>query len=102
VEPVRKAAGMIRQLFRLIVVAGTVLLSPPASADERVDLFDRRGNRTGYAIVDQRTGRVDFFDRYSNRAGYGRIDARGNVERFDLKGRRQDETVLPVPRKPER
>jgi len=99
---VRKAAGRIRQLLGLVVVAGTVLLSPPASADERVDLFDRRGNRTGYAIVDPKTGRVDFFDRRSNRVGYGRIDTRGNVERFDLKGRRQDETALPAPRKPER
>jgi hypothetical protein len=96
------AAGMIRPVLGFVAVAGTILLAPPVSADERVDLFDRRGNRAGYAIVDQKTGRVDFFDRYSNRAGYGRIDARGNVERFDLKGRRQDETVLPVPRKPER
>ena len=35
--------------------------------ETRVDTFDRYSNRTGYLLVNPKTGRVDAFDRYSNR-----------------------------------
>ena len=41
------------------------------SQDIRVDTFDKRSNRTGYLIIDTKTGRVDQFDTRSNRLGYG-------------------------------
>ncbi len=34
----------------------------PASAQGRVDLFDRQGRRQGSAVIDQESGRVDFYD----------------------------------------
>ncbi len=39
----------------------------------RVDLFDKHSNRTGYAIVDPKTGIIDFYDLKSNRTGSGTI-----------------------------
>ena len=67
-----------------------------AGEQTRVDLFDAQGRRTGYAVVDQGTGRVDFYDTMSRRTGYGRVDGVGKVERFGLDGKRQGETAVPV------
>lgn len=39
----------------------------------RVDTFDTRSNRTGYAVVNPQTGRVDTFDTRSNRTGSGQV-----------------------------
>ena len=71
----------------------------PAVAQDRVDFFDREGRRTGYAIVDTKTGRADFFDANSRRTGWGRLEPSGRVERFNLEGRREEDTALPL-RKP--
>jgi hypothetical protein len=38
---------------------------------DRVDLYDAQGRRTGYAVVDRRTGRLDVYDAQSRRLGYG-------------------------------
>jgi hypothetical protein len=78
-------------------VAALLLTAGPACAGqtERVDLYDTTGRRTGYAIVDRESGRVDYFDVGSRRTGFGTVDSTGRAERFDVKGRRQDGTVLP-------
>lgn len=68
-----------------------------AVAGERVDLFDDKGQRTGYAIVDRKSGLVDYYDAYSKRTGWARVDDYGNVERFGLDGRWQPDTALPLP-----
>ena len=82
---------------RLIIVLALVLAGPVAAlGGERVDLFDTKGRRTGYAIVDREAGRVDFYDAQSRRSGLGKLDQSGKVERFDLKGRRQEGTALPL------
>jgi len=70
-----------------------------AVAQDRVDFFDREGRRIGYAIVDTKTGRADFFDANSRRTGWGRLEPSGRVERFNLEGRREEDTALPL-RKP--
>jgi hypothetical protein len=82
---------------RLAMILVVVLAGPVAVlAGERVDLFDTKGRRTGHAIVDREAGRVDFYDAQSRHTGWGKLDQSGKVERFDLKGRRQEETVLPL------
>ena len=79
-----------------------LLLASGAVADERrVDFFDQHGRRTGYAIVDERTGRVDFYDQKSRRTGWARVTPNGDLERFGLNGRRQ-ETIRPGPWWPRR
>ncbi len=52
----------------------------------RVDFFDPRSNRTGYAIIEG--DRIDFFDTRSRRTGYGRIESGGTISTFDLKRNR--------------
>jgi len=52
-------------------IIGCALLAQ--AQDIRIDLFDKKSNRTGYIIIDPRTGRVDQFDRRSNRLGYGTV-----------------------------
>jgi hypothetical protein len=86
------------RLVVLALVAGVTLGVVLARAGEatRIDLFDTKGRRTGYAVVDRDTGRVDFYDPMSRRTGYGRVDRSGKVERFGLDGRRQGETAIPV------
>jgi hypothetical protein len=85
-------------LVVLGLVVGIILGGVLARAGEatRIDLFDTKGRRTGYAVVDRDTGRVDFYDTMSRRTGYGRVDRSGKVERFGLDGRRQGETAIPV------
>ena len=85
-------------LVVLALVIGILLGVVLARAGEqtRVDLFDAQGRRTGYAVVDQGTGRVDFYDTTSRRTGYGRVDGVGKVERFGLDGKRQGDTAVPV------
>jgi len=89
-----------------VKIGGTALLAvlllagvAHAAERERIELFDAKGRRTGYAIVDRESGRVDYFDASSRRTGYGQVDATGRAERFDTDGRRQDGTVLPPPRR---
>ena len=64
------------------------------SATDRVDYYDARGQRTGYAIVDRETGRVDYYNSGSRRIGYGKVD--GRAETFDLQGERQAPALVPV------
>ena len=52
-------------------IIGCALLAQ--AQDTRIDLFDKKSNRTGYIIVNPNTGRVDQFDRRSNRLGYGTV-----------------------------
>lgn len=54
-----------------MIVAAIELAQAPAEI--RVDTFDRHSRRTGYLIVQPRTGRVDHFDTRSNRLGHGYI-----------------------------
>ena len=53
-----------------------------------LDLFDRQSNRTGSAIIDEKTGRVDLYDTKSNRTGYGTIDKGGRIDLFDTRSNR--------------
>lgn len=82
----------------LLWLIGFLSIVSPAVALERLDFFDREGRRTGYAIVDVKTGRVDFFDASSRRTGWGRLEPSGRVERFSLDGRRQEDTAIPIRR----
>lgn len=81
----------------ILAIWFTLTLAVPAFAEERVDLFDLKSRRNGYAIVDRETGRVDFYDAESRRTGWGRVDPSGRVERFGLDGKRQEGTALPLP-----
>lgn len=93
----RRAKVWTIVVMRLIVAVAFILVGCVAAlAGERVNLFDTKGRRTGYAIVDRQNGRVDFYDAQSRRTGWGKVDESGKVERFDLKGRRQGETALPL------
>ena len=70
-------------------------LATAAPAQTRVDLFDKRSNRTGSATIDERTGRIDFYDTKSNRTGYGRIDrSTGRIDLYNLDGSRRGSGTL--------
>jgi hypothetical protein len=74
-----------------MLIVSVLFWNIPVGAETRVDLFDAKGNRTGYATIDDRTGRVDRFDTHGRReGGYGIIDQRnGRVDVFDSKGQRK-------------
>lgn len=95
-----------KRWLRLLVIAAILLAgllaASIAGTEERVDLFDSKGRRTGYAVVDPQSGRVDFYDAMSRRTGYGRVDETGKVERFGLDGKRDAETAVPLPRRERR
>jgi hypothetical protein len=99
----RRVEGKCEMSDRTITPAAMALAlvltsSIVAAAAERLDLYDTKGRRTGYAVVDRDSGRVDYYDKHSRRTGYGNVDERGRVERFDLRGRRRDPSiVLPPP-----
>src|SRR5262245_205662 len=80
---------MIRLPFLHIVLAAVVLAPATAPAQTRVDLSDKKSDRTGGVIVNERTGRVDVYDRDANRLGHGQLDrATGRVDLFDVHGNR--------------
>jgi hypothetical protein len=58
-----------------VLVLGSMLVlltSALAGAEEiRIDTFDKKSNRTGYIVIDPRTGRLDQFDSRGNRLRYG-------------------------------
>jgi hypothetical protein len=91
----RRWWGLVVLALLLGIVLGVVLAR--AGDPARVDLFDARGRRTGYAALERDTGRVDFFDTMSRRTGYGRVDRSGRVERFSLDGKREGETAVTIP-----
>jgi hypothetical protein len=75
----------MRGLAALATVIAFLVVPGGASAQhrERVDLYDTKGRREGYAIVDRDTGRVDVYDRHSRRTGHGNIQPDGRLELFD-------------------
>lgn len=68
------------------LLAGPVATGEPGPI--RIDLYDAKSNRTGYAVVDPTSGRVDTYDARSNRTGWGTVSPSGAVDLYDLKGRR--------------
>ena len=70
--------GVLLEVGWLITLGwGVLYLAQPravaAQQQLRVDTFDKLSNRTGYAVVDPKTGRVDFYDKDSNRTGSGQV-----------------------------
>lgn len=62
----------VRWLVTLILLGLYLLIAQVSKAGEqRVDLFDTKSKRTGYAII--KKDRVDAFDTKSRRTGYGTI-----------------------------
>ena len=87
-----RTAWLARVISALLLALG---LATAAPAQTRVDLFDKRSNRTGSATIDERTGRIDFYDTKSNRTGYGRIDRNtGKIDLYNLDGSRRGSATL--------
>lgn len=75
--------------FVALSVLGAAVAAEEGFAAERIDLFDARGRRSGYVVVDREAGRIDLYDARSRRTGWGKVDQGGRIELFDLGGRRQ-------------
>jgi hypothetical protein len=84
----RKKTGTLGVTLLAIALLVALGHAEERPAQTRIDLFDARSNRAGYAIVDEKTGRVDTFDRNSRRTGYGVIDSSGRIDAFDARGNR--------------
>ena len=79
----------MRYFVMLGVCAGLLAAVTAARADERsVDIYDTHSNRTGYAVVDTKTGRVDIYDAYSRRVGWGMSAPGRGTALYDLHGHR--------------
>jgi hypothetical protein len=92
-----------------VLMAATALLllacglATSAQAQTRIDLFDKRSNRTGYILVDPKSGRIDTYDPKSNRTGSGYITPSGRVDLYDTKSNRTGYgRVSPAPGAPGR
>ena len=48
-----------------------IIIMQVQTKEIRIDTFDSKSRRTGYMIIDQRSGRIDQFDTRGNRLGYG-------------------------------
>jgi len=94
--PILKSLSLSSTLSNCFLLIVFVTTSASAADRQRVDLYDRHGQREGYAIIDG--NRVDLYDRGSRRIGQGRVSERGDVELFDRYGKRLDRViVVPVP-----
>jgi hypothetical protein len=88
------------RLVTLILGVGTGLLlgGQLVIAADRIDLFDTKSNRTGYIIVEPKTGRFDTYDTQSKRTGWGTITrGSGTVQVYDKDGNRVGSGTLPTP-----
>jgi hypothetical protein len=80
----------------LSVATGLLLGGQLVIAADRIELFDTRSNRTGYIIVEPKTGRFDTYDAKSNRTGWGTITREsGDVQVYDKDGNRIGSGMLP-------
>ncbi|HEX7214070.1 MAG TPA: hypothetical protein VF578_07660 [Methylomirabilota bacterium] len=89
---------MLHKLAAVILGGGAGLLlgGQVMIAADRVDLFDTKSNRTGYIIVDPKSGRFNTYDTKSNRTGWGTIHREsGTVDAYDKNGNRIGSGVLP-------
>ena len=87
------------RLLLLILAAGTGFLlgGQLVIAADRVDLFDTKSNRTGYILIDPKSGRFDTYDTKSRRTGWGTIHREsGTVDAYDKDGNRIGSGVLPA------
>ena len=86
-----KLAGVILGGGAGLLLGGQVMITA-----DRVDLFDAKSNRTGYIIVDPKSGRFNTYDTKSNRTGWGTIHREsGTVDAYDKNGNRIGSGVLP-------
>ncbi len=88
--------------YRLVTLVfsigvGVLLGGQLVIAADRIDLFDNKSNRTGYIIVEPKTGRFDTYDSKSNRTGWGTITREsGSVQAYDRNGNRVGTGTLPA------
>ena len=79
--------------------AGLLLGGQLVIAADRIDLFDTKSNRTGYIVVDPKSGRFDTYDTQSKRTGWGTITRQsGSVQVYGKDGHRVGTGTLPGPR----
>ena len=87
------------RVISLLLGVGTGLLlgGQFVIAADRIDLFDTKSNRTGYIIVEPKTGRFDTYDTQSKRTGWGTITREsGDVQVYDKDGNRVGTGTLPA------
>jgi hypothetical protein len=87
------------RVISLLLGVGTGLLlgGQLVIAADRIDLFDTKSNRTGYIIVEPKTGRFDTYDTQSKRTGWGTITREsGDVQVYDKDGNRVGTGTLPA------
>ena len=92
---------MSYRLMTLLFGVGTGLLlgGQLVIAADRIDLFDTKSNRTGYIIVDPKSGRFDTYDKQSRRTGWGTVTRdSGDVQVYDKDGNRVGTGTLPGPK----
>lgn len=65
----------MQKLLIVLLVLGAV---GSASAQDRIEIFKKNGQRDGYAVIDRERGRIDTYDKNSNRTGSGYIDRYNN------------------------
>jgi len=83
-------------IFVLSLGVGVLLGGQLVIAAERIDLFDRNSNRTGYILVEPKTGRFATYDTKSHRTGWGTIAREsGVVQAYDRNGNRVGTGTLP-------
>jgi hypothetical protein len=75
-----------------LVLAGH-LVAGAGQGPTRIDVYDARGRRDGYIVIDR--DRVDVFDTQSRRRGYGTIRSDGGVDLFAPDGSRSRRLTPP-------
>jgi hypothetical protein len=75
-----------------LVLAGH-LVAGAGQDPTRIDVYDARGRRDGYIVIDR--DRLDVFDARSRRRGYGRIRSNGSVDLFAPDGSRSHRLTPP-------
>lgn len=97
-----KGGGILRPIEWVAWVAlsfgvGAVFASlaygqPPA--EQRLDLYDTKGNRLGYGKV--QGDRIDIYNTHSDRLGYGKVQG-NRIDLYNKSGERVDPRVLVKP-----
>jgi len=79
---------------RAVAISLAVILAQAVSENLRIDTYEKDGRRSGYIVIDGRTGRIEQFDVKSNRLGHGQTSPSGRIDTFTPNGTRTGSGTL--------
>lgn len=74
---------------RAVAISLAVVLAQTVSENVRIDTYEKDGRRSGYLVINGRTGRIDQYTVLGDRFGYGTVITNGQtIQTYSNQGNR--------------